>query len=73
MLLKYCISLFKRLWDGSKEIRDIDSFIGPTQQSLLEPNISKKNTLVWCFIPPAGAALDKMWVSFEKGIISNEF
>lgn len=47
MLPKYCISLFKGygIEVGSLEYR----LIGPNQASLLEPNISNKDTLVWCF------------------------
>lgn len=57
-----------RLKGGMKKSQ-IQRTLQIKQSLLLTKRILQKHT--WCLA--VGAALDKMWVSFEKDIISNEF
>lgn len=54
---------------GGKEKSQIQRTVQIKWSLLLTKHILQKHT--WCF--SGGAALDKMWVSFKKDIISNEF
>lgn len=62
--------LVQRLWDGSREVENTDSLVLLNKVGWDQIDLGK---LHWYGAPPPRAALDKMWVSFEKGIISNEF
>lgn len=63
--------LVQRLCGGSGKVSDTES-LAITNEVYWNQIYRRKTHSCGVFFP-IGAALDKMWVSLEKGIISNEF